>query len=96
MEIPVPLTPGGVGLAAVSVDILVTYPIVVELKATIGLRGDVGTGSVLFRISAMKTSFTMHDWVLNLRLKNIIFRQFKQSTSTHQQDLTAILYLSSL
>lgn len=31
-------------------DVPATYPQVVELKATIGLRGDVGTGSVLFRI----------------------------------------------
>jgi hypothetical protein len=50
VQIPVPLTPGGVGLAEVRVDVPATYPQVVELKATIGLRGDVGTGSVLFRI----------------------------------------------
>ncbi|MDQ0871406.1 hypothetical protein QFZ77_000065 [Paenibacillus sp. V4I3] len=50
VQIPVPLTPAGVGLAEVRVDVPATYPQVVELKATIGLRGDVGTGSVLFRI----------------------------------------------
>ncbi|MCY9691507.1 exosporium protein C [Paenibacillus alginolyticus] len=50
VQIPVPLTPAGVGLAEVRVDVPATFPQVVELKATIGLRGDVGTGSVLFRI----------------------------------------------
>lgn len=51
VQITVPLTPGGVGLAEVRVDVPVTNPNnVVELKATIGLRGDLGTGSVLFRI----------------------------------------------
>ncbi|MDQ0885282.1 hypothetical protein QFZ81_000370 [Paenibacillus sp. V4I9] len=50
VQIPVPLTPAGVGLAEVRVDVPATYPQVVELKATIGVRGDVGTGSVLFRI----------------------------------------------
>ncbi|KRF34515.1 hypothetical protein [Paenibacillus sp. Soil787] len=50
VQIPVPLTPAGVGLAEVRVDVPATFPQVVELKATIGLRGDVGLGSVLFRI----------------------------------------------
>ncbi|MEC0128441.1 hypothetical protein [Paenibacillus pabuli] len=50
VQIPVPLTPAGVGLAEVRVDVPATYPKVVELKATIGLRGDSGLGSVLFRI----------------------------------------------
>ncbi|MCY9669956.1 exosporium protein C [Paenibacillus alginolyticus] len=50
VQIPVPLTPAGVGLAEVRVDVPATFPQVVELKATIGIRGDVGTGSVLFRI----------------------------------------------
>lgn len=50
VQIPVPLTPAGVGLAEVRVNVPTTYPQVVELKATIGLRGDAGTGSVLFRI----------------------------------------------
>jgi hypothetical protein len=50
VQIPVPLTPAGVGLAAVRVSIPVAFPNTVELKATVGVRGDVGTGSVLFRI----------------------------------------------
>lgn len=50
VQIPVPLTPAGVGLAEVRVNVPATYPQVVELKATVGLRGDVGLGSVLFRI----------------------------------------------
>lgn len=50
VQIPIPLTPAGVGIAEVRVNVPATYPQVVELKATIGLRGDVGTGSVLFRI----------------------------------------------
>ncbi|OPH49620.1 hypothetical protein BC351_37125 [Paenibacillus ferrarius] len=50
VQIPVPLTPAGVGIAAVSVIVPGTFPNVVELKATVGVRGDTGTGSLLFRI----------------------------------------------
>lgn len=50
VQIPVPLTPAGVGLAEVRVNVQGTYPQVVELKATVGVRADVGVGSVLFRI----------------------------------------------
>ncbi|GFZ78244.1 hypothetical protein GCM10008018_24680 [Paenibacillus marchantiophytorum] len=50
VQIPVPLTPAGVGIAEVRVSVPGTYPNVVEVKATVGLRGDAGTGSVLFRI----------------------------------------------
>jgi hypothetical protein len=50
VQIPVPLTPGGVGLAAVRVSVPIAFPNTVELKATVGIRGDTGTGSVLFRI----------------------------------------------
>jgi hypothetical protein len=49
VQIPVPQTPGGVGLATVQVNVT-EFPNTVELKATVGIRADVGVGSVLFRI----------------------------------------------
>jgi hypothetical protein len=50
VQITVPQTPAGVGIAEVRVTVPSFFPNFVELKATVGLRGDVGTGSVLFRI----------------------------------------------
>lgn len=49
VQIPIPQTPAGVGIAQVNVTIP-TAPTLVEVKATIGIRGDAGVGSVLFRI----------------------------------------------
>ncbi|CAI6059728.1 exosporium protein C [Cohnella sp. JJ-181] len=49
VQIPVPQTPQGVGLATV-ISSVPSIPNTVQLSASVGLRGDVGTGSVLFRI----------------------------------------------
>ncbi|WP_068502834.1 hypothetical protein [Paenibacillus kribbensis] len=47
--IPIPLTPAGVGIAVFNL-VIPSVPNFVELKAVVGIRGDVNTGSVLFRI----------------------------------------------
>ena len=49
VQIPVPQTPAGVGIAQVNV-VVPSAPSLVEVKANIGVRGDVGNGSLLFRI----------------------------------------------
>lgn len=48
-SIPIPLTPAGVGIADFSL-VIPSVPNFVELKATVGIRGDVDIASVLFRI----------------------------------------------
>lgn len=51
--ITIPLTPAGQGISLVRITVPPVAPIAnnrVELKATVGFRGDFGTGSVLFRI----------------------------------------------
>jgi len=49
VQIPIPVTPAGVGLALVNVEVPSSNNLV-EVKATIGVRGNTGTGSILFRI----------------------------------------------
>ncbi|MHA0856876.1 exosporium protein C [Paenibacillus sp. CMAA1364] len=50
MNVNVPQTPAGVGLAETRVSIPNKTPNFVELKATIGVEATVSTGNILFRI----------------------------------------------
>ncbi|MNK43515.1 hypothetical protein D3C87_622240 [compost metagenome] len=50
VQIPVPLTPAGVGISHVRIVVPPVANNRVELVATVGFRGDAGTGSILFRI----------------------------------------------
>ncbi|GIO14559.1 hypothetical protein J19TS2_41140 [Cohnella xylanilytica] len=47
-SIPIPLAPGGVGVAAVVVNVPNSNQRFVEIKATVGLQGTSGIGGVLF------------------------------------------------
>ncbi|WP_152392947.1 exosporium protein C [Paenibacillus guangzhouensis] len=49
VAIPVPLTPVGIGIAEFNL-VIPSVPNFVELKAMVGIRGDVNIGSLLFRI----------------------------------------------
>lgn len=50
VQIPIPQTPTGVGLASVVINVPNVFPRFVEINATVGVRGDVGSGQYLFRI----------------------------------------------
>lgn len=49
VQIPIPQTPQGVGLVTVIASVP-SIPNTVELKASVGIQGTTGTGSVLFRL----------------------------------------------
>ncbi|QJD85400.1 hypothetical protein [Cohnella herbarum] len=51
VAIPVPLTPAKVTLASVIVTIPAVVPRFVQINATVGVSGDVGTGTYLYRIN---------------------------------------------
>ncbi|BBI36326.1 exosporium protein C [Cohnella abietis] len=50
VQINVPQTPAGVGIATVIVNVPNVVPRYVEIRATVGIRGDEGTGQYLFRL----------------------------------------------
>ncbi|MFC4601565.1 hypothetical protein [Cohnella hongkongensis] len=49
-SIAIPLTPARVDVGSVIVNVPNVVPRYVQVNATIGIRGDAGTGSILFRI----------------------------------------------
>jgi len=50
VSIAAPLTPAGVGIASVVVRVPNVVPRFVEIRATVGVRGDAGTGRYLYRV----------------------------------------------